>query len=138
MSGCVEKKTKSVSNMTVAELKQDLQMRGVTVNGYFKPKLFEIAQAVEKLMLPINPNHEYGNAEDAGEKYIIHDMVIEQPLLYDVVNDFTDSFGLYDIFNYLIYSSAEYDKQGLAACMRINRLMIIGTLYHFYNVLSSE
>ena len=24
-------------------------------------------------------------------------------------------FGLYDIFNYLIYSSAEYDKQGLAA-----------------------
>jgi hypothetical protein len=25
------------------------------------------------------------------------------------------SFGLYDIFNYLIYSSAEYDKKGLAA-----------------------
>ena len=58
-------------------------------------------------MLAIDPNHEYGNAENAREKYIIHDMVIEQPLLYDVVNDFTD---LYDIFNYLIYSSAEYDN----------------------------
>jgi hypothetical protein len=104
MSGCVEKKTKNVSNMTVAELKQHLQIRGVTVKGYIKPKLFGIAQAVEKMMLPINPNHEYGNAENAGEKYIIHDMVIEQPLLYDVVNDFADSpsIGLYDIFNYLI------------------------------------
>ena len=79
--------SQSMSNMTVAELKQYLQMRGVQVNGHLKPNLFEIAQAVEKLMLPIDPNHEYGNAENAGEKYIIHDMVIEQPLtlLYDVV-----------------------------------------------------
>jgi hypothetical protein len=71
-------------------------MRGVTVNGYLKPNLFEIAHAVEKMMLPIVPNHKYGNAENAGGKYIIHDMVIEQPLLYDVVNNFTDSpsFGL--------------------------------------------
>ena len=91
MSGCVEKKIKSVSNMTVAEFKQYLQMRGVTVNGYLNPNLFEIAQSVEKIKLSIDPNHEYGNAENAGEKYIIHDMVIEQPLLYDVVNDFTDS-----------------------------------------------
>ena len=60
MSGCVEKKIKSVSNMTVAELKQHLQMRGVTADGIFKPTL-----------LPIDPNHEYGNAENAGEKYII-------------------------------------------------------------------
>ena len=35
------------------------------------------------------------------------------------MNAFTDSppFGLYDIFNYLIYNIADYDKQGLA---RIN------------------
>ena len=33
------------------------------------------------------------------------------------VNNFIDSppFGLYDIFNYLIYHSTAYDKQGLAA-----------------------
>jgi hypothetical protein len=59
MSGCVEKKIKSVSNMTVTELKQYLQMRGVTVNGYLKPNLIEIAQAVEKMILPIDPNIEY-------------------------------------------------------------------------------
>ena len=34
-----------------------------------------------------------------------------------VENDFTSSppFGLFDIFNHLIYHSSEYDKQGLAA-----------------------
>ena len=35
----------------------------------------------------------------------------------DVLNDFKHSppFGLFDIFNYLIYHSSECDKQGLAA-----------------------
>ncbi len=115
----MDKENKHVSDMTVAELKQYLKMRGVTANGYLKPALLQIAQAVEKMMLPIDPNHEYGNSDlkNARETFIIHDMVIRQPLSYPVVNDFIDSppFGLYDIFNYLIYSSAEYDKQGLAS-----------------------
>ena len=35
----------------------------------------------------------------------------------DVLNDFKHSppFGLFDIFNHLIYHSSEYDKQGLGA-----------------------
>ena len=115
----MDKENKRVSDMTVAELKQYLKMRGVTANGYLKPALLQIAQAVEKMMLPIDPNHEYGNSDlkNARETFIIHDMIIRQPLSYPVVNDFIDSppFGLYDIFNYLIYSSAEYDKQGLAS-----------------------
>ncbi len=53
-------KTKTLS-MTVAELKEYLQMRGVTVNGYLKPALLEIAQAVEKMMLPVEPTNEYSN-----------------------------------------------------------------------------
>ena len=77
MSGCIDKKIKSVSNMIVAELKEYLRMRGVTVNGYLKPALLEIAQAVEKMMLPIEANHEYGNADNSKKKYVIHDMVIE-------------------------------------------------------------
>ncbi len=45
-------------------------------------------------------------------------------LSYNVVNDFTDSppFSLYDIFNYLIYYSTKYDKQGL---LPINHSTII-------------
>ena len=100
MYSCAENEIKSVSNMTV---------RGVTTSGHLKPALLEIALAVEKMMMPIDPNHEYGNEVGKNnKKYIIHDMVIEQPLSYPVVKDFTDApaFGLYDIFNYLIYSIA--------------------------------
>jgi hypothetical protein len=93
--------------MTVAELKKYLQMRGVTVNGYLnlnlKPALLEIAQAVEKMMLPVEPCNEYSNDGSSEDTLVINDLVIQQPLSYNVVNDFTDSppFGLYDIFNYL-------------------------------------
>ena len=44
-------------------------------------------------------------------------MLIPNSFSLKTVNDFNASppFGLYDIFNYLIYHSANYDKQGLAA-----------------------
>ena len=48
-------KIETLSSMTVAELKKYLETRGVTVNGYLKPALLEIAQAVEKMMLPVEP-----------------------------------------------------------------------------------
>jgi hypothetical protein len=64
-------------------------MRGVTANGYLKPALLQIAQAVEKMMLPIDPNHEYGNSDlkNARETFIIHTMVIRQPLPYPVARE---------------------------------------------------
>jgi hypothetical protein len=54
MSGCMNKENKHVSEMTVAELKEYLKVCGVTENGYLKPALLQIAQAVEKMMLPID------------------------------------------------------------------------------------
>ena len=56
--------TKNVRNMTMAELKIYLREQGVTVNGHLKPALVEIANAVEKMMLPIDPNLE---KEDSTE-----------------------------------------------------------------------
>ncbi|CAB4041789.1 Hypothetical predicted protein, partial [Paramuricea clavata] len=94
MCSCMDiKENMRVSDMTVAELKEYLKMRSVTANGYLKPALLQIAQAVEKMMLPIDPNHEYGNLDlkNAKETFIIHDMMIRQPLSYAVVNDFIDS-----------------------------------------------
>ena len=103
--------------MTMAGLKEYLRERGVAVTGHLKPALIAIANAVEKMMLPIDPNFE--KATNTDSKLIIHDMVIADPLSgsYEVVNNFNDSppFGLYDIFNHLIYHSTDYDKQGLAA-----------------------
>ena len=47
----------------------------------------------------------------------LHDVQLPDSLKMDVLNDFKHSppFGLFDIFNYLIYPSSECDKQGLAA-----------------------
>ena len=44
-------------------------------------------------------------------------MVIPDPFSLETVNNFNSSppFGLFDIFNHLIYHSTDYDKQGLAA-----------------------
>ena len=102
--------------MNVAELKKYLQERGVSVSGYLKSSLIEIAAAVEGMMLPGDPNFENDKTNDA-DNLLIHDMLISNPFSMKTVNNFNSSppFGLYDIFNYLIYHSTEYDKQGLAA-----------------------
>ena len=45
--------------MNVAELKKYLQERGgVSVSGYLKTLLVEIASVVERMFLPVDPNFE--------------------------------------------------------------------------------
>jgi len=52
-------KNKSDFNaMNVAELKKYLQERGVSVSGYLKTSLVEIASAVERMVLPVVRNFE--------------------------------------------------------------------------------
>ena len=112
-----KKKDKTDFNaMNVADLKKYLLERGVSVSGYLKTSLVEIAAAVQRMVLPVDPNFEIDQTNDE-EHLIIHDMVIPNPFSLKTVNNFNSSppFGLYDIFNYLIYHSADYDKQGLAA-----------------------
>ena len=112
----VQKNSSDFKAMNVAELKKYLQDRGVSVSGYLKPSLVEIASAVERMVLPVDPNFEKDQTNDAGT-LIIHDMVIPDPFSLKTVNNFNSSppFGLFDIFNHLIYHSTDYDKQGLAA-----------------------
>ena len=64
--------------MNVAELKKYLQERGVSVSGYLKGSLVEIASAVERMLLPVDPNFEKDQTSDA-DKLIIHDIVIPDP-----------------------------------------------------------
>ena len=75
-----------------------------------------LAKPVERMGLPFDPNFEKDKANDAVT-LIIHDMVIPDPFSLKTVNNFNSSppFGLFDIFNHLIYHSTDYDKQGFAA-----------------------
>ncbi|CAB4002542.1 Hypothetical predicted protein [Paramuricea clavata] len=104
--------------MNVASIKKYLKERGVTVNDYLKLALVTIAAAVEKIMLPLDPSYETNNKEkNVRQRLFIHDMQIADPFVIKTQNNFIDSppFGLYHIFNHLIYHATEYDKQGLAA-----------------------
>lgn len=105
-------------SMCIRELQKYLADRGVSVNGHLKPVLMDIASSIERLGLPLDPNFEKDNGEKCMEKRLfIHDMQISDPFTMKTVNNFIESspFGLYDIFNHLIYHSTEYDKQGLAS-----------------------
>ncbi|KAJ7375130.1 hypothetical protein OS493_001868 [Desmophyllum pertusum] len=93
-------KNKSDFNaMNVAELKKYLQERGVSVSGYLKTSLVEIATTVKRMVLPVDPNFEKDRTNDA-DKLIIHDMLIPNTFSLKIVNNFNSSppFGLYDIF----------------------------------------
>ena len=71
----------------------------------------EIASAVERMVLPVDPNFEKDQTNDA-DKLIIHVMVSQNPAfsMYEDRGKFNLSppFGLYDIFNYLMHGLAAY------------------------------
>lgn len=104
--------------MKLIDLKKHLRNRGVSVNSHLKPGLVAIACAVEEMKLPlihrINKEEEQLNV---NRHLFIHGIQLTDPFKANAVNDFKNSppFGLFDIFNHLIYHSCEYDKQGLAA-----------------------
>ena len=51
-----QKNESDFNAMNVAELKKYLQERGVSVSGYLKTLLVEIASAVQRMVLPVDPN----------------------------------------------------------------------------------
>ena len=77
----------------------------------------EIASAVERMVLPVDPSFEKDQTNDA-DNLIIHDMQIAHPFSLKTVNDFNSSspFGLVNYVVKNIVHSTDYDKQGLAAC----------------------
>ena len=81
----------------------------VLVSRYVKTSLVEIASAVERMVLPVDPNFEKDQVNDA-ENLIIQVRLIPHPFSPKAVNNFNSSppFGLYDTFNYLIYQSTAY------------------------------
>ena len=115
---CSSDESSDFTKMTVTEIKKFLVDRGVTVNGYNKAALAEIASAVQKMKLPSIHNVHDKVCKENEDELFIDDMQISNPFkMNNLVNNFIDSppFGLYDIFNFLICHSTSYDKQGLAA-----------------------
>ena len=84
------------------------------MSAYLKPLMVEISSAVERMVLPLDPNFEKDQTNDGGT-LIIYDMVSHNPFSLKTVNfNSLPPFG-FNIFNHLIYYYTDYDKQGLTA-----------------------
>ena len=97
-----EEKFKAVK---LPELKFYLQIRGISVNSYLKPRLVAIACAVKEMNLPV-----LCETSEADEKLGIsprlnlHDVQLPDPLKINVLNDFKHSSYLLPSA-YLTYSA---------------------------------
>ena len=83
-------------------MKQYLKARGVSVTGYLKPALVDIAKSVEKMLIPV-----LDSAKSKEEnKLIFHDVEIEDPLFsaHEYVNVLTHR--LHSVF--LIFLTISY------------------------------
>ena len=104
--------------MKLPDLKIYLKNRGISVNSYLKPGLVAIACAVEEMRLPcLSPVSEAEEQLNLSRRLKIDDVQLPDPFKMNVLNNFKHSppFGLFDIFNHLIYHSSDYDKQALGA-----------------------
>ena len=106
--------------LTIRELKEFIQNRGVTVSGYNKPELIVLANAIYSMNLDTDPNFENDSLSQCINSRLTlpAGKVVADPLtMTGLSNDFSNlpPFGFMDIFNHLTLSKADYDKEKLAS-----------------------
>ncbi|XP_060084278.1 uncharacterized protein LOC132563554 [Ylistrum balloti] len=108
------------SSLKVPELKEYLSRRGISVTGILKNKLVNLCEAVETLNLPVDPDC----LSCKDDSTVTLDKIRSVGCPFDnpftapgYTSDFSNipDFSLYDLFNYLINSKADYDKKKLKA-----------------------
>lgn len=104
------------SDFKVPDLQAYLKERGVSITKINKEKLVALCEAVDRINLPINPDM-------TGEKT---DPMERSRSVFGIDNPFElegfssdlscmPSFSLFDLFNYLVYQTANYDRKKLKA-----------------------
>lgn len=105
-----------IDKMNVYNLRNFLLSKGITVAKCKKADLVKLAKAAINLGLEGNIDfHE--DSLDLSERLIIKGVNLPDPFSLDA-KDFTarmdhvPPFGIEDIFNFLIFKSVDYDRQG--------------------------
>lgn len=106
-----------INSLRLPELREYLRARGVTITGYNKAALQEIALSVYALNLPVDPDYQQDSVlRDIKVKLKRARLPDKNPLeLAGYTADFTDIplFGLIDVFNYMIFNKSDYDGKKL-------------------------
>lgn len=105
-------------SLNIQDLQQYLSQRGISTNNFKKVKLIELCEAVKSLDLPLDPDFKCQSIV-ADLKQKLSNLPISDPFLDDsFTSDFSNiplTFTLYDIFNYLLHKTSDYDKKRLKA-----------------------
>ena len=104
----------------LSQLKTYLQERSVPASSYNKAQLIILAKAVFEMDLPVDPNFENDDLTPQLEKRttLPNGTKVPDPFqMTELTNDLSSlpPFGLLDIFNHLIMSRADYDKEALSS-----------------------
>ena len=105
---------------TVKTLKNFVGQRGIPTTGYKKTELIQLAKAAEETNLPVDPDFANDSLKACLEERLTLPAGKQIPDPFQMTHLSKDMsslprFGLLDIFNHLIASKAEYDKEMLAS-----------------------
>nr|XP_034325261.1 uncharacterized protein LOC105329320 isoform X3 [Crassostrea gigas] len=105
-------------SMKVNDLQEFLAKRGITTTNLRKKDLLQLCEAVKSLDLPVDPDFaRQSTAVDLKQK--LSSLPISDPFVDEnFTNDFSEvptNFTLFDIFNYLLHKTSDYDKKKLRA-----------------------
>lgn len=105
-------------SMKVNDLQEFLAKRGITTTNLRKKDLLQLCEAVKSLDLPVDPDFaRQSTAVDLKQK--LSSLPISDPFVdKNLTNDFSEvptNFTLFDIFNYLLHKTSDYDKKKLRA-----------------------
>ena len=116
----IAKDVSDFNSMNVKQLKTYLQETGVPASSYNKAQLIILAKAVFEMDLPVDPNFENNDLTPHLERRttLPNGTKVPDPFqMTELTNDLSSlpPFGLLDIFNHLIMSRADYDKEALSS-----------------------
>ena len=103
---------------TVIQLKKFLKLKGITVSSAVtKLQLINLCKAAEPLQN--DPNLYQCSTKEIVQRKLSMIRIVCDPMSLQYNSNFTSHdippFGLIDIFNYLVYSRADYDNKKLKA-----------------------
>ncbi|XP_076099817.1 uncharacterized protein LOC143069191 isoform X2 [Mytilus galloprovincialis] len=109
----------SFKSLTIPKIQLYLRDRGIVANGYKQKDLASLAEAVEKLNIPYDPNFLADDVDSTIQDRLRRaGCSFSDPFTiggYDEDFSGIPDFSLYDIFNYLLLQRSDYDKRKLKA-----------------------
>lgn len=106
------------TSLKVDELQEFLRRKGISVSKVKRDNLLKLCEAVAKLNLPDDPDMCTDHPLSIRDILREFSVELEDPFkIQGLSNDLAKlpTFSLYDVFNYLLYKTANYDQRKLKA-----------------------